>query len=148
MPSRRTITAPKPATRARRIMPATAIVLGLAASPALAQQETFVMPSGNVECTYTGPAGTSVYRPQGGIAELVCDRAAPSYLRVVLRARGAVQVMRNVGDPSCCGAGPVLRYGTVWRQPPFTCESTEAGILCRRDDGAGFQLSRRGVALN
>ena len=49
-------------------------MLALAASPALAQQESFVMPSGNIECTYTGPAGTSVYQPQGGMAELSCDR--------------------------------------------------------------------------
>lgn len=119
-----------------------------AASSALAQQESFVMPSGNVECTYSGPAGTSVYQPQGGMAELSCDRAEPTYLRVIMRARGGVQVVRNVGDPSCCGDGPVLRYGTIWRQPPFTCESNEAGAICRRDDGAGFQISRRGVSLN
>lgn len=118
-----------------------------AALPALAQQESFVMPSGNVECTYTGPAGTTVYRPQGGVAELVCDRAEPSYLRVVMRARGAVQVIRNVGDPSCCGVEPKLSYGTVWRQAPFTCESDQNGLICRRDDGAGFQISRRGVTL-
>jgi hypothetical protein len=118
------------------------------ASPALAQQETFVMPSGNIECTYTGPAGTSVYRPAGGFAELSCDRAQPSYVRVILSARGAVKLIRNVGDPSCCANGPVLTYGTVWRRAPFTCESNEAGILCRRDDGAGFQMSRRGVSLN
>jgi hypothetical protein len=122
-------------------------MLALAASPALAQQESFVMPSGNVECTYTGPAGTSVYQPAGGRAELSCDRAEPTYVRVIMSTRGAVKLIRNVGDPSCCGVEPKLSYGTVWRRAPFTCESSEAGIICRRDDGAGFQVSRRGVSL-
>lgn len=122
-------------------------MLALAASPALAQQESFVMPSGNIECTYTGPAGTSVYQPQGGMAELSCDRAEPTYVRVIMSARGAVKLIRNVGDPSCCGVEPKLTYGTVWRKAPFTCESSEAGVICRRDDGAGFQMSRRGVSL-
>ena len=119
----------------------------LSAQTARAQQETFVMPSGNVECTYTGPAGTSVYRPAGGLAELSCDRAEPTYVRVIMSSRGAVKLIRNVGDPSCCGLEPKLTYGTVWRRAPFTCESNEAGIICRRDDGAGFQMSRRGVSL-
>lgn len=122
-------------------------MLALAASPALAQQESFVMPSGNIECTYTGPAGTSVYQPQGGMAELSCDRAEPTYVRVIMSTRGAVKLIRNVGDPSCCGVEPKLAYGTVWRKAPFTCESSEAGVICRRDDGAGFQMSRRGVSL-
>lgn len=122
-------------------------MLALAASPALAQQESFVMPSGNIECTYTGPAGTSVYQPQGGMAELSCDRAEPTYVRVIMSTRGAVKLIRNVGDPSCCGVEPKLTYGTVWRKAPFTCESSEAGVICRRDDGAGFQMSRRGVSL-
>lgn len=122
-------------------------MLALAASPALAQQESFVMPSGNIECTYTGPAGTSVYQPQGGMAELSCDRAEPTYVRVIMSARGAVKLIRNVGDPSCCGVEPKLTYGTVWRKAPFTCESSEVGVICRRDDGAGFQMSRRGVSL-
>lgn len=117
-------------------------------SPARAQQESFVMPSGNIECTYTGPAGTQVYQPQGGLAELSCDRMEPTYLRVTMRARGRVEVERRVADPSCCGVEPKLPYGTVWRQAPFTCESNQAGVICRRDDGAGFQLSRRGVTLD
>lgn len=129
-------------------LPLACLALITTCAPALAQQESFVMPSGNVECTYTGPAGTSVYRPQGGVAELVCDRAEPTYLRVILKARGAAQVIRNVGDPSCCGVEPKLSYGTVWRQAPFTCESDPNGVICRRDDGAGFQMSRRGVRLN
>lgn len=124
-----------------------AIAFFMVATTAFAQQETFVMPSGNVECTYTGPAGTSVYQPQGGMAELSCDRAEPTYVRVLMPARGAVKLIRNVGDPSCCGVEPKLTYGTVWRKAPFTCESNEAGIICRRDDGTGFQMSRRGVSL-
>jgi hypothetical protein len=123
------------------------LLLAFATSPALAQQESFVMPSGNVECTYTGPAGTSVYQPTGGRAELSCDRAEPTYVRVIMSTRGAVKLIRNVGDPSCCGIEPKLTYGTVWRRAPFTCESNEAGIICRHDDGAGFQMSRRGVSL-
>jgi len=119
----------------------------LAPLPAAAEQESFVMPSGNIECTYTGPAGTSVYRPAGGVAELVCDRMEPTYLRVEMRAKGAVRVIRNVADPSCCGVEPKLGYGNVWRQAPFTCESSPVGVICRRDDGAGFQLSRKGVSL-
>ncbi len=119
------------------------------AGPGMAQnQSSFVLPSGNIGCTYTARGGTDVYKPVDGGPELSCDRVEPSYQRVIMGPRGPAKLYRNVGDASCCDTGPVLAYGQVWRQGPFTCESNEGGLFCRRDDGRGFSMARRGIALD
>jgi hypothetical protein len=119
------------------------------AMPAIAQnQSSFVLPSGNIGCTYTARGGTEIYRPVDGGPELSCDRVEPSYQRVIMGPRGPGRIYRNVGDASCCDSGPVLSYGQVWRQGPFTCESNEGGLFCRRDDGRGFSMARRGIVLD
>jgi hypothetical protein len=109
-------------------------------------QVTFVMPSNNVECIYTPPGGTAVYKPADGGPELSCDRRDPKYVRVVLTPK-LLKRFDNVGDQSCCGADNPFRYGGHWAKGPFTCESAEAGLTCRRSDGRGFVMSREQVDL-
>jgi hypothetical protein len=105
-------------------------------------QVTFVMPSLNVECTYTPKGGTLVYQPFDGGPELSCDRREPTYLRFVLTPK-SVRQFDNVGDQSCCGVDNVLAYGARWSEGPFICDSRESGLTCKRGDGRGFVIGRR-----
>src|SRR4030081_4018094 len=47
-------------------------------------QISFVMPSGNIGCTFTPQGGTGVYMPFDGGPELSCDRKEPQYVRLVV----------------------------------------------------------------
>ncbi|WP_421695570.1 hypothetical protein [Aestuariivirga sp.] len=96
----------------------------------------FTMPSGNVGCIYNDEEGSGLV--------LQCDRVEPSYVRVRLFENGKPKVYRDVGDASCCGAEHYFPYGTSWRQGPFSCASTKAGLRCN-NGGHGFNLSRSGV---
>lgn len=112
------------------------------------QQEEFVLPSGNIGCIYTPEGGTQVYQPADGGPELACDRVEPHYVRATLSRKGAATLAKNVGDPSCCSAGPVLDYGQTWTAGPFSCLSTRTGLSCERNDGHSFFLSRKRLAAN
>ncbi|MDQ0321781.1 hypothetical protein QO002_003919 [Pararhizobium capsulatum DSM 1112] len=114
----------------------------------MGEQEEFVLPSGNIGCIYTPKGGTDVYRPADGGPELVCDRVEPRYVRAVLSRTGPGDLLRDVGDPSCCSAGPVLDYGQRWSAGPFSCLSTRKGLACKRDDGHSFFLSRARIETN
>jgi len=109
-------------------------------------QVVFVMPSRNVECTYTPAGGTAVYKPLDGGPELSCDRREPRYTRIVLTPK-SIRRYDDVGDQSCCGADNPFPYGMRWSRGPFTCESLEAGLVCRNADGRGFRLSRQNIEL-
>lgn len=109
-------------------------------------QTTFVMPSHNVECTYTPAGGTAVYKPFDGGPELSCDRREPKYVRIVLTPK-SIRRFDDVGDQDCCGAGNPFPYGMRWSRGPFTCESLETGLVCRNADGRGFSVSRANIDL-
>ena len=102
----------------------------------------FLMPSNNVECIYTPQGGGGNYTPEDGGPELSCDRLMPTYLRFVLGAKGPANIIKDVGDQSCCGGTNYFAYGTQWRQAPFTCQSSTSGLNCKRDDGHGFFISK------
>jgi hypothetical protein len=112
------------------------------------RQEEFVLPSGNIGCVYTPEGGTDVYQPTDGGPELSCDRIEPRYVRATLSRKGVAALFNNVGDQSCCSAGPVLDYGETWTAGPFSCLSTRTGLSCERDDGHSFFLSRRRIDAN
>ncbi len=114
----------------------------------VAEQEQFVMPSGNIGCVYTPAGGTATYQPLDGGPELACDIIAPRYARATLGRSGAATIDRAVGDPSCCSAGPVLEYGATWSGGPYSCTSERTGLSCRRDDGHAFVLSRASISAN
>jgi hypothetical protein len=109
-------------------------------------QISFVMPSHNVECTYTPAGGTPVYKPFEGGPELSCDRRDPKYVRIVLTPK-SLKRFDDVGDQGCCGTSNPLPYGMRWSRGPFTCESLETGLTCRTSDGRGFTVSRSRVDL-
>ena len=104
----------------------------------------FTMPSNNVECTYTTDGGTTTYSTADGRAELQCDRAEPSYVRVVLGSSGKPKLYTNVGDASCCSANYILTYGEVWSQGPFTCLSAPTGLTCTRGSH-GFSIAKKAI---
>jgi hypothetical protein len=109
-------------------------------------QVIFVMPSRNVECTYTPAGGTPVYKPADGGPELSCDRRDPRYVRIVLTAK-SIKRFDDVGDQGCCGADNPFPYGMRWSRGPFTCESLESGLVCRNAEGRGFTVSRQKIEL-
>ncbi|MBP1875137.1 hypothetical protein J2Z19_004870 [Ensifer adhaerens] len=113
-----------------------------------AEQEEFVMPSGNIGCIFTPAGGTATYQPVDGGPELSCDIIAPRYVRATLGRSGAATINREVGDPSCCSAAPVLEYGATWSGGPYSCTSERTGLSCRRDDGHAFVLSRASISAN
>jgi hypothetical protein len=135
----------------------TLVVLGAAGACAQAQkpvsfpaaangQIVFVVPSQNVGCTFTPKGGTPVYKPFDGGPELSCDRIAPKYVRVVLTEKN-VRRFDNVGDQGCCDVKNVLPHGARWSQGPFTCDSAESGLTCKRADGRGFFIGRTDIKL-
>ena len=74
-------------------------------------QIIFVMPSHNVECTYTPAGGTSNYKPFDGGPELNCDRPEPKYVRLVLTPK-SVKRFDDAGDQGCCGTRNPFPYGS------------------------------------
>lgn len=133
-----------------------AFSLAVATTPALSQgyddsgagASTFVMPSHNVECVYTPAGGTDTYTPEDGGPELQCDRAEPSYVRVILGKHGRAQRIDNPGEQPCCSSDPVLQYGDTWSQGPFTCISADTGLTCTRNDGHGFFVSKAKIKVH
>jgi hypothetical protein len=109
-------------------------------------QTVFLLPSKNIECTYTPAGGTNVYKPFDGGPELSCDRAEPKYIRLVLTPK-SIKRFDDVGDQGCCGADNTLGYGMRWSKGPFACESAENGLTCKRADGKGFAVSRARVEM-
>jgi hypothetical protein len=107
--------------------------------------ERFVMPSGNIGCTYIPEGGTEVYQPADGGPELSCDRIEPEYLRATLGRSGKASVRSNVDDQGCCSGETTVPYGQTWSAGPFTCFSERTGLTCERDDGHSFLLSRARV---
>jgi hypothetical protein len=53
----------------------------------------------------------------------------------------------NVGDQGCCDVKNVLPHGARWSHGPFTCDSAEAGLTCKRADGRGFFVGRADVKV-
>jgi hypothetical protein len=124
-----------------RFIQAAFLTTALALPASAAKQVEFVLPSGNIGCIYTPQGGTDVYQPVDGGPELSCDRVEPKYVRIVLGPKGNAKLYKNVGDASCCSAGPVLTYSKVWKAGPFKCKATTAGLDCRRGSH-GFFMSR------
>jgi hypothetical protein len=109
-------------------------------------QINFVLPSKNIGCTFTPQGGTTVYQPFDGGPELSCDRIEPQYVRLVLTPK-QVRRFDNVGDRGCCDESNVLQYGSRWSHGPFTCDSAQSGLTCKRSDGRGFSVSRASIKV-
>ena len=128
----------------------------LAAGPAIAQNAgvtlppspngytMFSMPSGNVDCIFTPAGGSRVYQPLDGGPELSCDRREPTYVTMTMTPR-RIERTNNPAEQSCCAMDNPLPYGRSWSMGGFTCDSSEKGLVCRRQDGHGFSISRAAV---
>jgi hypothetical protein len=115
-------------------------------APSASGQTIFVMPSHDIECTFTPQGGTATYKPQAGSPELSCDRREPKYARVILTPT-FLQKFENLGNLGCCGTDHPFSYGARWSKGPFTCESQTGGLTCKRNDGRGFVITRERIDL-
>lgn len=110
------------------------------------RQPSFMPPWGGINCIYTPRGGTHVYKPRDGGPELSCDRHSfGTYDRVYLGPKGPADIVPSPGDASCCSDEPVVQSGERWAKGPFSCEVIKDELVCRRDDGPGFAISRRRV---
>ena len=100
----------------------------------------FMAPSGNIGCVYTPAGGTDVYQTADGRAELKCDRSEPEYVRIVLPETGPARV-EPTDERGCC-SGETIQYGQDWSDGPFSCDVTEASLVCVNREQHGFTLSR------
>jgi hypothetical protein len=119
-----------------------------AGAHAASQPSVFVkfrMPSGNIGC-----AGSVAARSQPSY--LRCDilsgvRPAPrgscrlDWTGFSLRPTGAARPV-CAGDTALDLRARILRYGTTWKQGPFTCVARRVGLRCTNAAGRGFFLSR------
>ncbi|MGH6950200.1 MAG: hypothetical protein ACREH4_04975 [Vitreimonas sp.] len=110
-----------------------------AVAPSTARAE-FSAAGGNVGCTYTPRGGTAVYSTHDGRAELFCDRVEPTYVRLSMSEEGAAREVPT--DERGCCSGAMLEPGARWSPGPFSCEASEAGVVCGKADGHGFTLTR------
>ncbi|HEX3810125.1 MAG TPA: hypothetical protein VHW02_10545 [Rhizomicrobium sp.] len=136
------------AAAAALLFPAAVFAQNDSGSGAADKQAIFTTPSNNIECTYTPQSGTEIYKPEDGGPELQCDRAQPSYVRVVLGKSGPAQRTDNPGEQPCCSADPVVAYGQTWKGGPFVCHSEKTGPICERDDGHGMFISGAKVSVH
>lgn len=109
-------------------------------------QISFVMPSGNIGCTYTPEGGTDTYEPADGGPELICERIEPSYRTVILTPWDEPTLIKNPGEQGCCGGDNVFSYGNRVELDGFTCTSKTSGLRCETEDGEhGFTMARGGI---
>jgi hypothetical protein len=113
-------------------------------APTLQGNTQFSMPSGNVECIYTPAGGSTVYKPLDGGPELSCDRRDPQYVTLTMTPKRIARI-DNPGEQGCCGTENPLAYGSRVVLGPFTCDSAETGLTCKRGDGKGFSVSRAAI---
>lgn len=139
-----------------RLSPTLVAAALLAATPALAGNErafpaapdgtiSFVMPSGNVGCTFVPAGGTPVYRTATGQEELHCTRVEPTYRVVILEHHLGGHRAFAPGEVPGLGLAPVLPYGSFWQAGAFTCLSARNGLTCINGSGAGLRMARAEV---
>jgi len=97
---------------------------------------SFVDPTGNVQCKYAGPAGGILCR------EITTGKAA------LVHRTGADKITRIAkGIDWEPDYRYVLAYGDHYRAGRFFCRSFTKQMICgNTDNGHGFAISRRGVA--
>jgi hypothetical protein len=108
----------------------------------------FSTPSENVACRYFAKP-TPSHALEDGAPRLSCDRANPTYVRVILGgAKGEATRRDNPSDQTCCSADHVLKYGDRWKGGPFTCASETAGLTCRDEKGHGLFMGLKALRVN
>jgi hypothetical protein len=122
-------------------------------TPAAAEITGFQAPSGNIHCMY--------FDGEGG-AGLRCDIGettnappeAPADCELDWGYSFAMDADSQHAERICAGdtvsdqSLPALGYGESWERGGFTCKSEKAGISCRNERGAGWDLSRAAQKLH
>jgi hypothetical protein len=105
----------------------------------------FSTPSENIACRYFAKP-TATRALEDGAPRLSCDRANPTYARVILGgAKGVATRRDDPSDQTCCNAEHVLGYGEHWKGGPFTCLSEKAGLTCRHEGGHGLFMGLKAI---
>jgi hypothetical protein len=105
----------------------------------------FTTPSENIACRYYAKP-TPTRALEDGAPRLSCDRANPTYVRVILGgAKGEPTRHDNPSDQTCCSADHVLAFGDHWKDGPFTCVSGKDGLDCRDEKGHGLFMSLKAI---
>ncbi len=108
----------------------------------------FSTPSENIACRYFAKP-TATRALEDGAPRLSCDRANPTYVRVILGgAKGTATRRDDPSDQGCCEAAHVLGYGERWKGGPFTCVSAKEGLACRHESGHGLFISLKAIRIN
>ncbi len=105
----------------------------------------FSTPSDNIACRYFAKP-TATRALEDAAPRLSCDRANPTYVRVIIGgAKGTATRRDDPSDQTCCGADHVLGFGERWKGGPFTCLSEKAGLTCRHESGHGLFMSLKTI---
>jgi hypothetical protein len=114
-------------------------VIGPTTTTSTLSGSTFQMPSRNIGCTV-------------GEGVLVCDILSglnPEPKRNCEVDWTGMEMERlGPAEPRCAGdtaydqKAQVLQYGDTWSKDGFFCQSAQAGLRCRNQEGHGFSLSR------
>ncbi len=127
-----------------------ALLLVLAAPPALADVFLFKMPSNNVVCSVGQEVGSS------DILCTIFERSGPPPLPApadCMSYWGHVYSLRDIGRTEmlcqdfnsglAASVTDVAPYGVTGTFGGISCKSQESGLRCTNSDGHGFQLARR-----
>src|SRR5215217_8075238 len=117
---------------------------------AVAQPQTFLLPSGNIGCGYLAADRyvkapslrcdiLSGLRPTPRRADAACELDLTG-LSLGNSGRGTVTC---AGDTVIDPRARVLAYGRRWHGGPFTCVSRVTGLTCTSRAGHGIFLSRQ-----
>lgn len=122
----------------------------LSFAPAWAQSldsDNFATPSRNIYCSYfKGDGPTSLRCDIMKVSNRLparprdCDLEWGRSFEVLDNAPKAARIC--VGDTVADPGVAVLPYGQTWQRGGFACHSSQAGLTCRNNKGAGFELSR------
>lgn len=151
---------PKTKPFARTLTALSALIAGLAATPAVANG--FQSPSGNINC-YLDVFSSQPY----GELDMIClifetsidlpttfadedpgcdlDRTRAFILPKSGPARGELYCHGDVFWPIPLGA---LSYGSEWSLSGYTCSMATDGVRCTNQTGHGFHVSRATHALD
>lgn len=116
-------------------------------APAADGTISFVMPSGNVGCTFVPAGGTPVYQTATGMEELHCTRIEPTYRVVILEHHLGGHTAFAPGEVPGLPMAPELPYGQFWQGGAFTCLSARSGLVCTNGSGAGLRMARAEIEV-
>ena len=107
--------------------------------------EFFRLPSNNIACLYSAPAGR---QPAALRCDILSGLSPEPRARCQLDWTGLAMTRSGRAGPTCAGdtvynaRARVLAYGRTWRRGGFACTSRRAGLRCVNAARRGFFLAR------